>query len=774
MEELDEEYLTTIVTELEDEEDGSPRFFDVRDTAESSAKKKINMALKHLNIFLKDYLVQVKATKVADAAELPYSGFECNPPFESKDAFWDDLMGCFFDYLALHAYVGGKSEKGRLSYSSATGYASSIKSFYTNKFRKLGPELRVFTESCWRCLRNKLLTAYKKHALAGGKSILTPHITSTVEDRRALAIGCFWSGSTDLAEFLHLNNAKFHLCGRGSEVSLLRVESLYLKDINELHYSYRALCVRLQRSKGGPCQELPVFPHRDGIHEDFYFSLVYNMVMCTIVDGYMFPKFADRALQKKNEKSDSRVAALWTLYFKGIRKTFEDLSQKINSGLSSHSDKRGSNQLMVDACASSPLVGIFRSGWEVRSVHSLFDYVLGSSKMLNESGKLVSNWTSKIGTVVIGGQPALLYDIVSDTHLVSPFVDALFYNDRNDEWAPDIRSIMVAALLKNYDEFIGIIEQHPDGTFIDHERHPFVAALKVCRQRAGVNEETFLNWCKEVRQGFMNRNLPALPIDLLRREGSDVSSIICDTRTFADHFNALATAYYVLHSDNTRQLDLVQSLNRKVELQGVEIRDTRALVQSVASTVERIASRLEVVVPSDVLPEKESSSFFHGVNIHDAPFFSVVSKRWPGMSPKTVFVSWFDDHLAAGFERDKKSPDWKMRPESDKNRVKSLFSRVKRIVRSLLCFCDYFPSPKPKDHAECLQWYSTLTEMSHRAENLVMKELFGDEALKMNATLALILSNPLCKEWSKTRSDYYRELPYDIPEDIRIYFNRTR
>jgi len=761
----------SVVTELEDEDDDRIVYADIRDTQSASSQSKLNQAFKHLDFFLSEYLPQVGCDQTIYGRLLPYRGIECNPTFETADAFWDDLFGRFFEYLATSAYVGRNPKNGRIAYSSATGYASSLKAYFCNNFRKLGPELSVFSQSRWRVLRNKLLLAYKDQAQESGKALSTSHVTSSQKDRQALAVGCFWSGSSELAEFLHLNNAKFHMCGRGSEVAMQRVSALYLKDIAELHYNYRVFSAQVQRSKGGPFQELPVFPHRDSVHEDFYFSLAYNALMSTEMSSYVFPRFASRALQKTNDKKDSRVAALWTFYFKGIRKTFEDLSNQINSGLSSHSDKRGSNQLMADASCSSALAQIFRSGWEVRSVHSLFDYVLGSSKMLNESGKVVSNWTSKIGTVIIGGQPPTLLDIVSETHLVNPFVSACFGIDSESEWSDDIRKVLIASVLRHYQEFCSIILQHPDGAYTELERHPFVSVIKSARMVVGVEQCTFDSWCKEVRAGFISRNLPALPIDLLRKEGADVSSLCFDARTFTDHFNAVAHAYYVLHTDNSRMEDLIGRLNTKVDKLTNQTRSFELLFNRQAEVLERLAARLDVVMPPSTVVVAESSSFFHGVNIHDVPYFSVVSKRWPSMSAKAVFVSWFNDHLAAAFERDKGSNDWKIRPDPEKARIKSLFARVKKVVRCFLTVCNSFPPPKPKDEVEFTTWYSNLIQMAAEAETVLKFELFQDPNVLL--TVGSLINHRNAKHWNKLSSALYRELPYDTPDDLRLYFNKA-
>ena len=72
------------------------------------------------------------------------------------------MIGNFFSYLHQDAYKYCDRDKGKVSYETATGYASSVKVYYINKFQNQGPELNVFGLSKWRELRNKLLAQFNQ------------------------------------------------------------------------------------------------------------------------------------------------------------------------------------------------------------------------------------------------------------------------------------------------------------------------------------------------------------------------------------------------------------------------------------------------------------------------------------------------------------------------------------------------------------------------------------------------------------------------------------
>lgn len=141
------------------------------------------------------------------------------------------MIGSFFSYLHKDAYKYGDPDKGRFSYETATGYASSVKIYYTTKFRNSGPEFNVFGTTKWRELRNKLLSQFKEETKSTGKALVNGHEASEDSDRNAIAIGCYWLGTVEAAEFLHLNNTMMQCSGRGTEVSLLTKCSIKASDV---------------------------------------------------------------------------------------------------------------------------------------------------------------------------------------------------------------------------------------------------------------------------------------------------------------------------------------------------------------------------------------------------------------------------------------------------------------------------------------------------------------------------------------------------------------
>ena len=116
-------------------------------------------------------------------------------------------------------------------------------------------------------------------------------------------------------------------------------------------------------------------------------SLIHPIILGASVAECLFPSFTEKASKQTNDKTNSAVAGLWTSCFKALCRQFQCLTETLNLLLSSHYGKKGSNQMMAESAVLSGMAQIFRSGWEVRSVHAVFNNVLGSALLIHRAGK---------------------------------------------------------------------------------------------------------------------------------------------------------------------------------------------------------------------------------------------------------------------------------------------------------------------------------------------------------------------------------------------------
>jgi hypothetical protein len=398
-----------------------------------------------------------------------------------------------------------------------------------------------------------LLTKFKERARQTGQRISTPKAASTDGDRKAMANACFWLGTIDAAEFHGINVSVFHLCGRGLEVSALKPEDLSVVYVSKGLQNFDVLSVSLQRDKDGPLQELSLYPHRESLCEDPYFALIYSL----LVGGCgpdLFPKFSQEAAIFRDEKSESWVSALCTLCFNSLYKEFKSLSETLSTQLISYHGRKGANQKLAETNAVSGLAQIFCTGWELRGFHTIFDYVVGSKTLTNQAGKALSGWTSEIG----GGIPPTLSSIRSSPELVNDFALALFGDDIEQRWPASIRNMVTATLLRHYENFIIVVEQHPKELYEDNSRHPIVHSVNKALRLAKVDHKTLSLWCKEVCEGFCTNNYMALPIECLSPDAARVTKI--DPRSLYDRFNQLCNSYNGLFAQKMNLEDDISRL----------------------------------------------------------------------------------------------------------------------------------------------------------------------------------------------------------------------
>ena len=104
---------------------------------------------------------------------------------------------------------------------------------------------------------------------------------------------------------------------------------------------------------------------------------------------------------------------------------------------------------------------------EFQSVHSVFDCIFGSFRLLNQASKAVSKWTANLGELIAGGQLPTFDDIETDADVLKKFTNVPFEEDTDRRWNPKARELLVMALLLRHDQFCDVLESHPFATVVE-------------------------------------------------------------------------------------------------------------------------------------------------------------------------------------------------------------------------------------------------------------------------------------------------------------------
>lgn len=743
---MDPNLSLSVITNAEDED---LSFIDLRDNQCES--KKSSAALKQFNFFLGKYCIS-KGYDPVTAEQIPHDGLDGIHGDFNREKWWSDIIGNFFNYLAFDASKYCKKDKGLLAYDTATGYASAVKVFFVDHFRNRQPPL-VFSNPSWRKLRNLLLTKFKERAKRTGQRINNPKVASTTDDRKAMANACFWLGTADAAEFHGLNTSTFHLCGRGGEVSTLKPEDLSVSYIEDMSLAYYVISVSIQRDKDGPLQELTLYPHRQSLQEDPYFGLVYSLLVGGCNNPSLFPKFCQEAtIVNKHQKTESRVSTFWTVCFNSLYKEFKSLSEQVSNELTCYHGRKGANQKLAEIKSVSGLAQIFRTGWELRGFHSIFDYVIGSKNLTNQAGKALSGWTSSgQDSDIIGGVPPMLSSIRSNPGQVNDFIMVLFSNDVEERWPTTIRNSLVASLLRHYDDFILAISQHPNELYNDPSRHPLVHSIRNTQRITQVSDTTLVAWCKEIKEGFATNNFMALPIQCLPSETK------IDPRSLYDRFNHICSAYNGLFTQKMALEDNVSRLRLDVTNSLQQIHLMRQTIEDQSEILRRITNVLEIKFSKPTEPSQELSQN------ETVMYFSDTMKRWRrDSSMKEQFIRFFTDQCIRGYELEKNSMSFKAKLPNERSKIKNQYKRLKRTIKTMLYFCDEYPGSPPEDPTHLITWQRKLTLLAEQ----VFKDM--EKALPVSSsrvTQAALTKAEIVKVWDTTKQP-----PVNTPDEIIVHF----
>lgn len=179
---------------------------------------------------------------------MPYHGIPEKTSPKAVAELWGKMIGSFFTYMGTDARHQCNPKGTRLAVGSAAQYCSSVRTFFTDKFRN-DPIIPVFQVEQWKKLKSNLRGKYREENRASGKPSVTGKASSTREDRELMATGCIWLGTVETAEFCHLCNATYHCSSRGSEVALMQSSGLKSVEVNEDIYQYPILSLDVIRQK---------------------------------------------------------------------------------------------------------------------------------------------------------------------------------------------------------------------------------------------------------------------------------------------------------------------------------------------------------------------------------------------------------------------------------------------------------------------------------------------------------------------------------------------
>ena len=278
----------------------------ISDNPRTAKKKKIRTTLKHVGRFNFKYSEQFKDIGVfptIDPARLPWEIVNN-----------ENYVGCFTNYLATEAtYLAPGRTHELLMHSTTSGYASTFCTYYLNYFRDKGPPLPL-QQDAWKRKMKEIHNKKQDHHNSTGTPMKTSKTTATPTDRENINLISIWKGDNKGAQVLHLLNTSHNLAGRASDVGNSSLDQIELRKLTENTVEYSVIAQKCNRYKTGDSKVHHIFPHRDNFLFDYYFSLLYLLLVGTVCYGdntKLFPMLASKLFNSENQ-IDSRVSSAIT------------------------------------------------------------------------------------------------------------------------------------------------------------------------------------------------------------------------------------------------------------------------------------------------------------------------------------------------------------------------------------------------------------------------------------------------------------------------------
>ena len=125
----------------------------------------------------------------------------------------------------------------------------------------------------------------------------------------------------------------------------------------------------------------------------------------------------------------------------------------------------------------------FRCGWDQKTMHTIFDYVVRSLKNDLMAGKTIAGWTLQLCGEIMGGYAPMLEDISTEKEKVPAFVELLL--GHQEHFDTEVKNLLVASVLRFHNQFLELLEMDPNGRFIEPTKHRFALKVRQVANDAG-------------------------------------------------------------------------------------------------------------------------------------------------------------------------------------------------------------------------------------------------------------------------------------------------
>ncbi|CAJ1957438.1 unnamed protein product [Cylindrotheca closterium] len=684
-------------------------------------------ALRHLSTFLAKYWTQSETFKdlsALDKKEL-YK-------YVTDDDLNRNLIGAFCNYLSDAKAKGHSRDNKTLSHQTTQNYISQVCGYFVYHCPHLSEEKvnhcfgkSPFLTKCRDAMRKKISDRSKEH----GIPLVVPKSGATKDDWIAIAWSCVLQGSADLAEFWSLCIALTQLASRGNEMGYLKHQHGRVVDCPDGgQHNVAAAYDVINFKQAGTSQLMHIFPHATHWELDYLFAVAYHMALTDSGSDYVFPRTSEAALKSnKDNKNDSTgVSKVWSEKFKQVLSQIEKVKEAMKASgtssrhhtftpnLCSHSGKKYALNEMGRTL--SPIYLIFRAGWTIQNLHTLFDYLIRDAHHDVKAAKTCAGWTAKWNDEIWGGFSNFLEDLdPATTDQFDAFTKYLFRN-QYDKMDTQLRHLHAFSVLRFYNDFTSFLKEADN----NDAEHTFVIRVKSSLDEAGVSDEVFQKWQEDTTLAFKKRNffgmsLKEVPEMLVNSKPllEDFKKLIGVTRIQAERSDVLSTKFEQHSTKFEQHSTKFDEHSMKFDILGAQLDRVESKVDQLISLLtgsavgqqQLVGGGVEENHDTNLVCNRERNNHHEPVPTSQHGISNITPVPWPDeprkelrydtcfknryssgkLTCQATFKCWFQDQLPVAFYNMDNAARVKHRNH---------FSTSKTVVHMMLKHLPEYPDPK--------------------------------------------------------------------------------
>ena len=590
-----------------------------QDMGESKTAQ-IKMGLRHFLFFLNSN-IQLQETWWPILGKGPIT----DPDSIPREFFTTSNIDKFGHYMADYArhYVGDvQSGNKNISVQTAENYFGAVNTYYSahhSTYKDL-PVMAPFELSKWKSLRQQMIKKATARVHAANGSVSIPRETISDDDYKIIAFICWFYQSLLMQSFLFFTCLLIQIGGRGTESASRLFKNLTVVPFKNNQRSSSVLQIAVVRSKTQHEQLLKIYPQAkvDFWYKDFYFLLATNLMTRSneetgsFIDQQspIFPSFFETHIQDEaNKNSRSLVSKLFRTFYDKIVDVYSagvdiifNVDGQLNKNLSSHGGKKAFMQTMSDM-GNNPVATVFRAGLTLKKMHTMFDYVFGSTAMDTETGLNISGWSNHTGSgPKNGGLSPLIEDALNagsdeqcknELNQIKSFCQLLFFRSKLGD---QFHQLLLASVFKHWEAMVCTCNVN-----LHLKTHSVIIFVNQVLSSCNISRETFDGWCKNTVLAFKLKNISALDYEEIKDlpEGATV-----DVRNFIDQQERLSNMV------NVANIQLVTAVGTVAQ-----IRDSQMQEQTQRNRMEaqqnRIEAKLDTILSFNHLQVPETHPTTH-------------------------------------------------------------------------------------------------------------------------------------------------------------------